>query len=81
MNMSTFDINDIRSYIFLVPKGKERTFVDSILDLSPTDERIKIICSKPNGSFRIYFLYLPESNFDNVEKKLNELQNDFLRNL
>ena len=74
-----FDINDRRSYIFLVPKGNERTFVDSILELSPTDEHIKIVSSITNGDFRFYFLYLPELNLSDIEKNLNELQKDFLK--
>lgn len=75
-----FDINDKRSYIFLVPIGKEKSFISAIKDdSSPKEERIKVIYSKLNGTFRIYFLRLPEVNFEEVEQKLYELQNEFLQ--
>lgn len=75
-----YNIEDKRSYIVLVPVGKERLFVDAIVDLVPSgEEPIKIVLSKKNASFRFYYLQLPE-NFDAlIEKKLEALQENILR--
>lgn len=77
MKSFKFDTNDERNYIFLVPIGKEETFINFIRGISKKD-RIKILHAKKNCSFRIYFLHLPE-NFQEIENKLYELQNELLR--
>lgn len=73
MKSFTFDANDERNYIFLVPIGQEKAFTEFA-----NKNNIKILTSKKNGIFRFFFLYLPE-DLKKMYNTLSELQGKYLK--